>query len=570
MTRLVNDPQDFPRQALGGFVDAFPRYVRAVHGGVVRATKTPRGKVALVVGGGSGHYPAFAGWVGQGFADGAVCGNVFTSPSSTAAYSVCRAVERGSGVLIGFGNYAGDVLHFGQAAQRLRAEGIDARCIAVTDDIASAGTDFPEQRRGIAGDFPVFRITAAACEEGMSIDQVESVFRRANARTRSIGVAFAGCTLPGAGAPLFTVPWGSMGVGMGIHGEPGIDDAPMVDSATLAADLVDRILADRPGGAGRRVLPILNGLGDTKYEEMFVLWGDVCSQLAAAGLDIVDPQVGEFVTSLDMAGVSLTLVWLDAELERLWLQPCDTPAFRRGCVAAVEADRDELSTEPPLAPPVEEGGPPSREAAASLLAVLDGIHEELSSQREMLGDLDAVAGDGDHGIGMEKGARAAHAAAREAVELGAGLATTLRRAATAWSDEAGGTSGALWGAFLLSVAESMNDADAPSASDLVRGLRSGVNSVEELGGARPGDKSMVDAMEPFVSALENVGQKDWASFATGWLQAVETARQATERTKNHVARVGRSRPLGDKSLGTPDPGATSFVLVMDAVGRRMG
>ena len=316
MTRLVNNPDNFPSQAVAGLVSAFPNHLRPVFGGVVRAARTDR-KVALVVGGGSGHYPAFAGWVGPGFADGAVCGNIFSSPSASQAYAVCKAADRGAGLLIGFGNYAGDVLHFGQAAERLRSEGIDARCLLVTDDIASAPDHL--KRRGIAGDLPVFKVTAAACEEGRDIDEVVAIFDRVNDRTRSLGVAFAGCTLPGADEPLFRVEAGQMGVGMGIHGEPGIHDETLGTADEVAAMLVNRLLADRPENPGTRVVPIVNGLGSTKYEELFVLWNDISRHLEKAGLAIVDPQVGEFVTSLDMAGVSLTLVWLDDVIEPLWL-----------------------------------------------------------------------------------------------------------------------------------------------------------------------------------------------------------------------------------------------------------
>lgn len=214
MTRLVNNPDNFPSQAVAGLVSAFPNHLRPVFGGVVRAARTDR-KVALVVGGGSGHYPAFAGWVGPGFADGAVCGNIFSSPSASQAYAVCKAADRGAGLLIGFGNYAGDVLHFGQAAERLRSEGIDARCLLVTDDIASAPDHL--KRRGIAGDLPVFKVTAAACEEGRDIDEVVAIFDRVNG---SHSVPRSGlCRLHFAGSRRASIPSRGRPDGRG-HGDP--------------------------------------------------------------------------------------------------------------------------------------------------------------------------------------------------------------------------------------------------------------------------------------------------------------------------------------------------------------
>ena len=330
MTKLYDDPDGFSDDMLAGFLDIHADRVVGVPGGVVRATQTPAGKVAVVVGGGSGHYPAFCGVVGPGFADGAVVGNIFTSPSTQDAYSVGRAAAADGGLLFSTGNYAGDVMNFTLAQQRLQQEGIDTRVVFVTDDVASAPVTEIERRRGIAGDFVVFKAAGAAAEAGYDLDGVERVARLANDRTRTLGVAFSGCTLPGAKAPLFTVAAGSMGVGLGIHGEPGIKDAPLPSAAELARQLVDGVLAEAPAEQSHRIGVILNGLGATKYEELFVVWRSVATLLRDAGYTIVEPEVGELVTSLDMAGCSLTVVYLDEELERLWRAPADTPAYRKG------------------------------------------------------------------------------------------------------------------------------------------------------------------------------------------------------------------------------------------------
>ena len=566
MTRVLNDPDDFPAQAVAGLASAFPQHLKPVFGGVARATVTRPGKVALVVGGGSGHYPAFAGWVGQGFADGAVCGNIFSSPSGAQAYSVCKAADRGAGVLIGFGNYAGDVLQFGQAAERLKSEGIDTRCLLVTDDIASAGPDDLSRRRGIAGDLPTFKVTGAACEAGLGIDEVVEVFNRVNHRTRSFGVAFKGCTLPGADQPLFRVAEGRMGVGMGIHGEPGIHDADLGTADDLAQMLVDGLLADRPEDAGVRVVPIVNGLGDTKYEELFVIWNDIRRRLVEAGLEVVDPQVGEFVTSLDMAGLSLTLVWLDEVIEPLWLAPCDTPAYRRGAIGEVELDTAELSQQAEAVTVATPGSPVSQEVAGTVVGVLDLMRSMLVERQDELGRLDSIAGDGDHGIGMARGSTAAVQAAREVAAEGAGALTTLAAAGAAWSEQAGGTSGALWGAALTAFGSALGD-DQPCRPELVvRAAGAALEAVTRLGGAQLGDKTMVDAMEPFVRTL----QGSTADLPTAWGAAVLAADQGARSTAGIVARLGRSRPLGEKSLGTPDPGAVSFVEVVRAVGSVIG
>ena len=248
MTKLFNDPAQFTEDMLVGFLDANARYVAGVPGGVVRAHKTRPGKVAVVIGGGSGHYPAFCGTVGAGFADGAVVGNIFTSPSAEEAASVARAAHGDAGVLLTTGNYAGDVMNFGLAVTQLRSEGIEAEYFAVTDDVASAKRGEETKRRGIAGDFTVFKCASAAAEEGLDLQGVVRVAEASNAATRTLGVAFDGCTMPGADHPLFTVPEGKMGLGLGIHGEPGVSDEPL----PTAADTGSHPRRRRPRRPSRR------------------------------------------------------------------------------------------------------------------------------------------------------------------------------------------------------------------------------------------------------------------------------------------------------------------------------
>ncbi len=557
---LVNKPEEFAAEAIEGFADAFQAWVKPVYGGVVRSTKVPDGKVALIVGGGSGHYPAFAGWVGPGFADGAVAGNIFSSPSAAQAYCVAKAADRGAGILIGFGNYAGDVLHFGQAVERLRSEGIDARTLAVTDDIASGGPDEHLKRRGIAGDLPVFKVTAAAAEAGLDIDEVERVFTNVNERTRSFGVAFGGCTIPGADEPLFTLEPGTMGIGLGIHGEPGVDDAPLSTAEDVARRLVEGLLADRPDNPGSRVVAIVNGLGATKYEELFVLYRSIARLLREADLEIVEGEVGEFVTSLDMAGVSLTLVWLDEEIEKYWFAPCDTPAYRKGTLERPEVDDRELATAPEAVSVEKPGSAESQSAAARIVESLEVIAELMGREEKELGRIDSVAGDGDHGIGMVRGAQAAVCEAQRLRDEGGGAATVLAGAGDAWSAAAGGTSGALWGALLTAFGTVLGDEKKVEGSTLKAAARAALDAVVRLGGAQPGDKTMVDAATPAVEKLEAGGS---------WQDAAEAARFGAEGTADMVARVGRARPLGEKSLGTPDAGATSLAHIIAALAERL-
>ncbi|MBK0417807.1 dihydroxyacetone kinase family protein [Leucobacter sp. CSA1] len=562
MTRLFNDPDEFAAEMIEGFAAASARWVRAVPGGVVRSTRGAEPTVALVIGGGSGHYPAFGGLVGPGLAHGAAMGNLFASPSAQRVHSVAAAADEGRGVLLSYGNYAGDVLHFDQAQERLRAEGVDCRTVRVTDDVSSAPAEEIEKRRGIAGDLTVFKIAGAAAEAGYDLDGVERVANRANSRTRSFGVAFGGCTLPGADEPLFDVPEGRMAVGLGIHGEPGIDEVDVPTADGLAELFVTKLLDEVPEGVSRdgaRVVPILNGLGSVKYEELYVVYASVARRLEEAGLVLVSPEVGEFCTSFDMAGASLTLLWLDEELERLWLEPCDTPAFRRGAVAGRVAVREEDLV---AAGPSREIGPSteeSRDAAATAAAVLDALARMLDEQAEELGRIDRIAGDGDHGIGMQRGSAAASAAAAAAAEAGAGAGTLLRCAGDAWSDEGGGTSGAIWGRMLDALGGELGDEHPVDTAAVGAGVTRMKEAIMSFGKAQPGDKTMIDAVVPFADELSaRIAAGD--GLLEAWTSAVEAARRGAEETADMVARLGRARSHGDKSLGTPDPGAVSFSL----------
>lgn len=567
MTWIFNRPADFAKEMAAGFVNAHASLVRQVPGGVVRNTQSKPGSVAIVVGGGSGHYPAFAGLVGQGLAHGAAMGNLFASPSAQQICSVARAASNGGGVLLAFGNYAGDVLHFGLACERLRAEGIPCETIAVTDDISSATLAEKEKRRGVAGDLVVFKVAAAAAERGDSLAEVLAIARRANSRTCSLGLAFGGCTLPGSDSPLFTVPDGMMGFGMGIHGEPGINDIPVPSADRLAAMLTDKLLQEMPpevaGAKGARAGVIVNGLGAVKYEELFVLWHYVEPRLREAGIVVADVQIGEFVTSFNMAGMSLTLVWFDEELESLWLAPACTPAFKRGSVIAHQPLTAE-QCEQIAAPTLPQGSEESRQAAETAMRILNAVAEKISASAGELGRIDAIAGDGDHGIGVERGVSAARRAAEAALQKGAGVGSLLQCAADAWADEAGGTSGAIWGVILNTLGTALGNEKRPDAQDVARAVVQACSGVMHFGKAKPGDKTLVDVLHPFSDALQAAAGS--ASLAQAWQRAADVARQSAENTAQLVPKIGRARPLAERSLGTPDAGAVSLAMIITTAG----
>ena len=326
MQKILNEPTRFVDEMLDGILAAHPdRLRRPGPHVVVRADAPVQGKVAIATGGGSGHLPVFMGYVGDGFIDGAAIGNVFASPSSDDMLETTRAIHGGRGVLYVYGNYGGDVLNFDLAAELAADEGIEVRTVLGADDVASAPPDRANRRRGIAGIFFLYKIAGAAAAAGRSLDEVVAVTERAAAGLRSMGVALSSCTLPAAGVPTFDLPDGEMEIGMGIHGEPGVRRGPLERADQIAAELSRAVLEDLPFGRGDEVAVLVNGLGATPKEELYILYRGIAGQLADAGLTVHRVFVGEYATSLEMAGASLTLLRLDEELRTLLDAPASTP-----------------------------------------------------------------------------------------------------------------------------------------------------------------------------------------------------------------------------------------------------
>ncbi|MFD7922034.1 dihydroxyacetone kinase family protein [Streptomyces sp. NPDC059740] len=568
---LGHRSETFREDWLDGMANAYARTVRRVPGasGLLGRHAPRPGKVSVVIGGGSGHYPAFAGLVGTGLADAAAIGDVFASPSAEQVYRTARAADAGAGVLLTYGNYAGDVMHFGLAARRLAADGTETRTVLVTDDVASgpppvegAPVDPSRDRRGVAGDFFVFKVAGASAERGDDLATVARLAAHANAHTRTFGVAFAGCTLPGAEEPLFTVAPGTCELGMGIHGEPGLRTGGTLDPEGLAEALVEQLLPDLPQRGDGRVAVLLNGLGATKGEELFAVYRFVCRRLTAAGLRPFLPEVGEFVTSFDMAGVSLSLMVLDDELAELYAAPCDTPAFRRLPGAGEEryalAEAEQGTA--PVPAPTTAPGPDDGVVTTALQASLDLVAEREAE----LGRLDAVAGDGDHGRGIVRGLRAAVARAREVEsDADASAGSTLMAAGLALADASGGASGALYGALLTETGACLTGLETVRPADLARAARSAQETISALGGAQVGDKTMLDALAPFAEELAAADARG-EDLAAAWDAAAAAATEAAARTADLVPVRGRAARMGSLSQGHPDAGATSLALILSA------
>jgi dihydroxyacetone kinase-like protein len=332
MNKLINDPSTVVSDALRGIAAAHPdlhvdHENRVVH----RADAPVRGKVGLVSGGGSGHEPLHAGFVGPGMLDAACAGEIFTSPVPDQMVAATKAVDGGAGVLHIVKNYTGDVMNFEMAAELAEAEtGVSVVSVVTDDDVAVQDSLYTAGRRGVGVTVLVEKIAGAAAEEGRPLAEVADVARKVNANGRSMGLALTSCTVPAAGKPTFDLPDGQMEVGIGIHGEPGRRRVPTAPAAEIAEMLVQPILADLDFTGGDGVIAFVNGMGATPLIELYVMYQEVAALLGKAGVSIARSLVGPYITSLDMAGCSVTLVKADDEILRLWDAPVQTPALRWG------------------------------------------------------------------------------------------------------------------------------------------------------------------------------------------------------------------------------------------------
>ncbi len=330
MRKLINAPENFVDEVLDGIVRAYGDRLKL--GGsqgrvVLRAEGPKKGRVGIVTGGGSGHLPVFLGYVGQGLLDGCAVGNVFASPSSQTMFEMIKSCDGGTGVLCLYGNYGGDNLNFDMACEMAEFEDIKTETVRVADDVASSPKDTAQKRRGVAGMVFAFKAAGAAADEGRDLAGVAAAARKALSNTRTMGVALSPCIVPQVGKPTFSIKDDEIEIGMGIHGEPGIEVRKMMTADEVSSLVLSKILADMPLARGDEVSVMINGLGATPLEELLIVYRSVHRQLEALGVSVAMPHVGEFATSMEMAGLSVTVLKLDAELKSLLRAPASSPFY---------------------------------------------------------------------------------------------------------------------------------------------------------------------------------------------------------------------------------------------------
>jgi dihydroxyacetone kinase len=572
LKKLINRPGSVVPEMVEGLVAISPGLRKLPgHEVIVRAdlgtgaARSPN--VAVISGGGSGHEPAHAGYVGNGMLSAAVAGDVFTSPDPVSVLAAIRASAGPAGALLVVKNYTGDRLNFGLAAEMARAEGIPVEVVLVADDVALRGSSHQTAgARGLAGVVLVHKVAGAAAAAGMPLATVAAEARAAAANLATMGVALSPCTVPAAGAPGFDLGPDEVELGLGIHGEPGVERRPIEPADALVDLLLAPIVAELKLRPGDRIALLVNNLGATPSMELAIVARHAISSLESKGLFIERVYAGTFLTALEMAGVSLTALKLDdARLARLDA-PTNAPAWPNQ--AALNRPRDHHPASPASAPEatIAKVDPPRTPAGLALGRAIRAAADALIEAAPYLADLDRAVGDGDLGISLSRGAQAAIEALPTyplddpAATLHA-LGVTLQRAL-------GGTSGPLYAVLALRAAARLKSS-APDPANIsprawAEAFEAGIEAITDLGGASPGDRTMLDALHPAAQAF--AGAIDAKSSARIALQAAaEAAQLGAEATATMPPRKGRSSYLGDRALGHPDPGAIAVAIWLRAV-----
>jgi ATP-dependent dihydroxyacetone kinase len=560
MKKLINDPRAVVREMLEGLADLAPGHALLENEDVVvRAGLPPyeaRSEVAVLSGGGSGHEPAHAGYVGAGMLHAAVTGDVFTSPSVDAVLAAIRAVTGPPGALLIIKNYTGDRLNFGLAAELARADGIAVETVIVADDVALRDTVEPARRRGIAGTILVHKVAGAAAAAGLPLREVAQEARTTAAALGTMGVALGPCTVPASGRPGFTLGDDEIELGLGIHGERGVERTTLRHADSLVDTILETILADRGLGRGDKVALLVNGLGGTPPMELAVVARRALASLRERRLTVVRAWSGNLLTALEMPGMSLTVLPVDdARLKRLDA-PTRAPAWPGGgqiasTRAIVRSSR--AAPEPVLARAPSPSSEVIRRSALAAAAALEQAEAHLT-------ELDAAAGDGDLGASMNRGAEAIRALPEAA--WASPPAVVLTRIADALRRAIAGSSGPFYATALLRAAQTLPE--MPGGADWAAALTAGVDAIAELGGAKPGDRTMIDALRPAAIAF-TAGLAAGRSATEAWTEAVAAAQEGVAATARMHPKLGRASYLGDRAIGTVDAGAAAVAIWMSAI-----
>jgi triose/dihydroxyacetone kinase / FAD-AMP lyase (cyclizing) len=561
MKKFINRPENVVEEMLQGLVVLHPGCVRLPgHKALIRAdAEQARGlQVAVLSGGGSGHEPAHAGYIGQGMLSAAVAGEVFTSPSSDTVFAAIQAVAGKSGALLVVKNYTGDRLNFGLAAEMARAEGIPVEMIIVDDDVALSGTERATGARGLAGTIFIHKLVGAAAAEGRTLAELAAIGKAAVGSMATMGVSFSAGTSPAVGRPSFELGEQEMELGLGIHGEPGVKRMQLQAADELTETLLSAILQQGKFAAQKPVAAMVNNLGATTEMELAIVARHAVSFLESRGFTVARVYAGTFLSSLDMAGISISVLGLDDERLR-WIDAATTapawpnvlkrPPGKPTAQSAIKVAASVIST--------AGSGPQTETGRKAKQAIEAGCQALIAAEGE-LAEMDRVTGDGDLGTNMARAAKAMQDSAYPLDDIPA----TLKALGHILRRELGGSSGPLYGVLFLRCGSALEGVRTTGLAQWADALQQGCQAISELGGAKPGDRTMLDALDPFARTLQKAVGLQATPDAV--LAALEAAERGVEATTQMKPRLGRSSYLGDRVLGYPDPGAKAVSVWLRA------
>ncbi|MBN2653141.1 MAG: dihydroxyacetone kinase subunit DhaK [Spirochaetales bacterium] len=576
MKKIINTPETLVREMCNGIVLAHPEMEFISKYKVVKKRDINADKVTLISGGGSGHEPAHAGFIGKGMLDVAVCGDVFASPSQIQVYQAIKASASNKGTLLIIKNYSGDMMNFKNAAHLATEDGIKVDYIKVDDDIAVEDSLYTVGKRGVAGTVLVHKIAGAAAEQGESLDSVKTIAQKAANSVKSIGFAFTSCTVPAKGTPTFSLEEDEIEYGVGIHGEPGIRREKIATADELAAKMVAQILKEL--GDSKEVVLLVNGFGATPLQELYLLNNSVTRELAAKNISIYKTFVGNYMTSIDMAGASVSIMKIDDQLKKYLTLPCDAPGFKVGehinsvkfVDVVAETSTGEVSykveTNSAFATIKDE-----KITLDNITYMVDKMSECIIENEVPFCELDSHAGDGDFGMSVAKGFKQLKNEWKEILATkSATIGDFLDACSLIIMENCGGASGPIWGSAFRSASRKAGDVKELSLSDFADIMQAAVAGIQATGersfgrGAVVGDKTLIDALVPAADSL-TASAKAGEGIVTAIEKSAAAAVAGAEKTKEIAARMGRAGTVGDRSIGYPDAGAHGLGVIFTAV-----
>ncbi|MDA2309720.1 dihydroxyacetone kinase subunit DhaK [Bacillus cereus group sp. MYBK35-2] len=578
MKKIINKPETLVMEMCNGMVMAHPELELLKKYKVIKKKEMNENKVTLISGGGSGHEPAHAGLVGKGMLDAAVCGDVFASPSQIQVYQAIKETASKKGTLLIIKNYSGDIMNFKNGAHLATEDGIEVDYVKVDDDIAVEDSLYTVGRRGVAGVILVHKIAGAAAEAGMDLGAVKAIAEKAAANVRTIGLALTSCTVPASGSPTFTLAEDEMEYGVGIHGEPGIKRDKMLSADELANRMTNDLVKDLGVKDGEEIALLVNGFGGTPLQELYLFNNAVTRELAARNIKINRVFVGNYMTSIDMAGMSLTVMKLDDELKTLLSKECNTPAFKvDGPVESVEyvnvleeAEEKEVSFELETA---EEHAVIKDNVITlnNMIYLVDKMSDIIIKNEVPFCELDTHAGDGDFGMSVAKGFKQLKREWHSIVEQeNVTIGSFLDSCSMIIMEHCGGASGPIWGGAFRAASKAAGEKRELTVKEFAKMLQAALQGIQSIGersfgrGAVVGDKTLVDALAPCVDSwLASASNEE--DMKTAFEKGAEAAVKGAEYTKEIVARMGRAGTVGERSLGYPDAGAHALGVIFTEI-----